>query len=149
MSAAARRVLGDEPAPEELTPQLRNVVDEGWFELDGAYLLKAWHESYFGPRRDAKSYESAVNGRGIPDLDLVEAGDRTARRLLGRGIAFARAALLRAEKDIPNVEMAARVSAAPVLTDPSQITGYVTFRAVRPDDAPEGDPDEDYMEVRL
>jgi hypothetical protein len=137
MSVASRPVLGEDVRREELTPQLAEVVDEGWFELDGAYLLKAWHASYHGPRFDDTSYEIAVNGRGIPDLDLTEIGAARAKRLLERGIAFARAALSRARDAIPHVEMYAYVSAAPVLCDPAQITGHVTFctdgRYIRPD----------------
>jgi len=149
MSAAATRVLGDDPVQEDLMPALTSVVDQGWFELDGAYLLKAWHESYYGPRQDVKSYEFAVNGRGIPDLDIEEAGDARAKRLLTRGIVFARAALRRARADTPRAEIAAAVSAAPVLTDPDRITGYVTFWTVRPDDWPAVDPGAEDMVVRL
>ncbi|WP_273938064.1 hypothetical protein [Kutzneria chonburiensis] len=62
------------------------IFDDRWFELDGAVLLKGWHASYHGDRArftDTTGYELAVNGRGIPDLDLAEEGEARAERLRG------------------------------------------------------------------
>ncbi|MFC0548099.1 hypothetical protein [Kutzneria chonburiensis] len=115
------------------------IFDDRWFELDGAVLLKGWHASYHGDRArftDTTGYELAVNGRGIPDLDLAEEGEARAERLRGRGVAFAEAALKRAEKDLPHVEVVAYVSVSPTLFDPDRYTGNVTFCAVRQGDPP-------------
>ncbi|WP_273938065.1 hypothetical protein [Kutzneria chonburiensis] len=51
-------------------------------------------------------------------------------------MAFAEAALKRAEKDLPHVEVVAYVSVSPTLFDPDRYTGNVTFCAVRQGDPP-------------
>jgi len=115
------------------------VFDDSWFELDGAVLLKGWHANYHGDRArftDTTGYELAVNGRGIPDLDLAEVGEARVERLRTRGMAFAEVALKKAETDVPNVEVVAYVSVSPTLFDPELFTGNVTFCAARPGDPP-------------
>jgi hypothetical protein len=111
--------------------------------LDGAILLTDWYESYYGERArfpETMDYEIAVNGRGIPDYDLVELGEARVSRLLRRGVAFAWAALHEQHRQLPDIRMAARISAAPIwvdlddpddLMDPDGFTGYVTFYAMR------------------
>ncbi|EEP71891.1 hypothetical protein MCAG_02218 [Micromonospora sp. ATCC 39149] len=118
----------------DLTPELDTVVRHGWRIIDGAVLLASWYESYHGDRltfSEAMDYEVAVNGRGIPDLDLTE--DRYVRvpRLLRRGMAFAWSALRMQHSQFPDIEVSAYVSISPTLFDPDYFTGNVTFCAMR------------------
>jgi hypothetical protein len=128
---------------KDLIPELQAVVSRGWGVVDDAILLVAWYEGYFGDRSrfpDVMDYEAAVNGRGIPDIDLIEVGEARVSRLLRRGLAFAWAALHEQRNQLPEVEVAAYVSAAPTLVDPDHFTGNVTFCAERPGWPPYIDP---------
>ncbi|MET7396916.1 hypothetical protein ABZS66_25880 [Dactylosporangium sp. NPDC005572] len=132
MSAEAARILGSRRLPAVTASDLvwPDVIDDGWVVVDGAVLLAAWFRSYHGDRsrfRTTTDYELAVNGRGIHDLDLTGTGEARVRALLRRGVAFAQAALDKQRHQLPGVIVTARVSAASVLLDPSQFTGYVTF----------------------
>lgn len=123
----------------ELTPELDVVVRQGWRIVDGAVLLSSWYESYHGDRStfsETMDYEVAVNGRGIPDLDLTE--DRYVRvpRLLRRGMAFAWSALHVQHSQFPDIEMSAYVSVSPTLFDAEYFTGNVTFCSVRHGERP-------------
>lgn len=114
------------------------VIDEGWVRDDGAILLAAFRASYFGERstfRTIGDYELAVNGRGIPDLDLETQGPERVPLLMRRGCAFAWTALHTACSVMPESPMMARISAAPVLMDPDTFTGHVSFISCRFADA--------------
>jgi hypothetical protein len=118
----------------DLLAEYQPVLESGWEDVDGAIVLKGWHESYFGERSrfsETMDYEISVNGRGIPSFDLPENRDRRISMLLRRGAAFAWAALHVQRNQLPGVKMAAYVTAAPTLMDPSHFTGNVTFCASR------------------
>ncbi|MDX6743537.1 hypothetical protein [Actinocorallia sp. A-T 12471] len=84
--------------------------------------------------------EISVNGRGIPDLDLLEEGEARAATLLRRGTAFAWAALNVQYRHLPQVRMVAYISASPTLFDPDYFTGNVTFCRLRDGQPPYMDP---------
>lgn len=109
---------------------LEPVLSAGWVLDDGANLLAAFRESYFGRRSafaDVGSYESAVNGRGIPDMDFEELGPESIELLMRRGTSFAWDAL-HAAADLPwKPSLLARVSVEPTMMDANMYTGYVTF----------------------
>ncbi|MET7993368.1 hypothetical protein ABZU76_20965 [Amycolatopsis sp. NPDC005232] len=137
MSSEAARMAGsdffDALRKNDVVVELRGVIERGWITVDGAHLLEAWYRSYFGDRdrfSEVIDYEAAVNGRGIPDLDLTEIGESLVSLLLGRGVAFAWAALHQQNDDLPAVWMAAYISAGPTLFDPDKFTGNVTFCTV-------------------
>jgi hypothetical protein len=138
MSAGAARIMGSgflqTVTRNDLVPELQGVVSRGWVVIEHATLLAAWYESYFGERSrfpETMDYEVAVNGRGIPDMDLVEIGEARVSRLLRRGVAFAWAALHEQRNQLPGVGVTAYIFAAPTLVDPDHFTGNVTFCAVR------------------
>jgi hypothetical protein len=111
--------------------------------IDGAVLLTSWYESYHGERSrlpELLDYEIAVNGRGIPDLDLVEEGEARVFRLLRRGLAFAWAALHQAHMDLPGTTLVSYISASPTLMDPDHFTGNVTFCSTSPGQPAHLDP---------
>ncbi|MFI6056379.1 hypothetical protein ACIBCO_40785 [Streptomyces violascens] len=97
---------------------------------DGATLLAEFRDSYFGRRSDFATigaYESAVNGRGIPDMDIDVMGSGSIDILMRRGISFAWDALHEAV-DLPwKPSLVARVSVEATLMDADMYTGYVTF----------------------
>ncbi|MFF4594456.1 hypothetical protein [Amycolatopsis sp. NPDC001319] len=137
MSSEAARIAGadllDVVRQSDVVVELSGVVEQGWVTVDDAHLLEAWYQSYFGNRGRFSAvidYEAAVNGRGIPDLDLSGTGEPRVSRLLRSGVAFAWAALFRQNTDLPDVRMAAYVSAGPTLFDPEHFTGNVTFCTV-------------------
>ncbi|MFG2000929.1 hypothetical protein ACGFNU_17460 [Spirillospora sp. NPDC048911] len=139
MSADAARIAGrgffQSIAQDDLISELQAPIDGGWMISDGATLLRAWRESYFGDRSrfsEVVDYEVAVNGRGIPDMDLDSVGEVRVLRLLRRGVAFAWAALNRQHCELPSIRMAAYVSVAPTLFDPAHFTGNVTFCTMGP-----------------
>lgn len=119
----------------DVYPSLQYVIDSGWVSDGGAILLAAFRDSYFGERSaftDTGSYELAVNGRGIPDLDIVVQGVERIRVLMRRGVAFGRAALSCANlANVSDAPVLARVSVAPTLMDQELFTGYVTFFSSR------------------
>ncbi|GAA0954896.1 hypothetical protein [Nonomuraea longicatena] len=120
---------------DDLFPAYAPVLDRGWAILGDAVVLVGWHESYRGDRArfpTTLDYEISVNGRAIPDLDLLEEGEARAGSLLRRGAAFAWAALHEQYRQLPEVRMIAYVSAAPTLFDPDYFTGNVTFCSMRP-----------------
>ncbi|MEH0544043.1 hypothetical protein ACWGH3_29685 [Streptomyces sp. NPDC054884] len=129
-----REMLGDDfvngvRASDRYSP-LESVVYAGWVTDDGATLLAEFRDSYFGERSafaDAGSYELAVNGRGIPDLDIEAVGKARVDALMRRGIAFAWDALYAAYALPCESALVARVSVAPILMDPDMYTGYVSF----------------------
>ncbi|SHK06372.1 hypothetical protein SAMN05421803_11348 [Nocardiopsis flavescens] len=123
--AARALLMGGGPA----RPYWPHVPGQGWVSDGGALLLRALLRSYHG-RRSAfghpADYESAVNGRGVPDDGTGDPGV-----LLRRGTAFARSVLAAAERDVPGRSVTARISVAPVLDSPQEHTGYVTFASSR------------------
>lgn len=123
----------------DLTPELDAVVRQGWRIIDGAVLLSCWYDSYHGDRStfsQLMDYEVAVNGRGIPDLDLTEDRNERVPKLLRRGMTFAWRALHVQRHQFPNVEMSAYISVSPTIFDADYFTGNVTFCAVRPGEGP-------------
>ena len=123
----------------DLPAELVAVVRRGWRIIDGAVLLSSWYESYHGDRATfpaVTDYEAAVNGRGIPDLDLPDDSSVRVPALLRAGMAFAWSALHMQNKQFPDIEVSAYVSVSPTLFDPDYFTGNVTFCAVRPDERP-------------
>ncbi|WP_329049131.1 hypothetical protein OG738_40895 [Amycolatopsis sp. NBC_01488] len=123
----------------DLTPELDAVVRQGWRIIDGAVLLSCWYDSYHGDRltfSQIMDYEVAVNGRGIPDLDLTEVRNDRVPKLLRRGIAFAWRALHVQQHQFPDIEMSAYISVSPTLFDANYFTGNVTFCAVRTGERP-------------
>jgi hypothetical protein len=147
MSAAMTRIMGPgflrTVTRDDLSEGYEGLLSDGWVVVDDAVLLSGWLESYYGRRAGfarTMSYELAVNGRGIEDLDLTEGGEARIPRLLRRGVAFAWAALHVQHRQLPEVRMTAWVSAAPVLMEPDRFTGYVTFFATRPGEPVADDP---------
>jgi hypothetical protein len=139
MSAEAVRLVGadflDSITQDDLLPEYQESLRKGWMRNDGAILLRAFHASYHGNWTqpfEMIDYEIAVNGRGIPDMDLQEKGTAQVERLLRRGVAFARAALYEQRRELPDDTMGAYVSAAPIWLDPENFTGNVTFCGVGP-----------------
>jgi hypothetical protein len=138
MSSEAARIMGfgflQTLTQADLIPEFQAPISRGWVVVDGATLLRAWYESYFGERSrfsEIIDYEVAVNGRGIPDIDLIEMGQARVSRLLRRGVAFAWAGLHEQHRQLSDARMAAYISAGPTLVDPEVFTGNVTFCAVR------------------
>lgn len=134
VSARAREILGVNPMKEisraDLDRSRRRVVRDGWMLDDGAAVLVRFRKSYFGIRSsfpNIGTYESAVNGRGMPDGNLVESGFDRVPLLLKRGLAFSWQALYAANRDKFGILLVSRVSVAPVMDSPGIHSGYVTF----------------------
>src|SRR5262245_30429324 len=92
------------------------IVDAGWLVDDDAVLLRRFLDSYHGDRgrfADVVGYEAAVNGRGIPDLDLDPSSPDATLILLRRGVAFAWQALHKAYTHEPRLDVSAYVSVSP------------------------------------
>jgi hypothetical protein len=155
LSDRSGRLLGQEFFSElgvdDLAPAYEVTLARGWKVVDGAVVLAGWYESYHGDRASfptVMDYEIAVNGRAVPDMDLLEEGDARVVRLLRRGAAFAWAALHAQHRQFPEMSMAGFVSAAPTLFDPGFFTGNVTFCCLRPGEPSSADPagnEMDYM----
>lgn len=108
----------------------RETVHRGWTVEGDALLLTSFREAYFGERSKfstASDYETAVNGRGVPDLDIEAVGRERIRLLMCRGVAFAWNALHSVNLLFPGRLVTARISSAPIIMDPDTYTGYVTF----------------------
>lgn len=138
ISAEAARVVGADflqsLSLDDFPIEFEGVVHGGWTTIEGAVLLASWHKSYFGSRsrfRELMDYEIAVNGRGIPDLDLSEIGMDRVRHLVRRGAAFAWEALYKQKRQFSDIKLASYISAAPTLVDPDYYTGNVTFCTIR------------------
>ncbi|GGK88736.1 hypothetical protein [Mangrovihabitans endophyticus] len=120
-------------SPSDLPELFRKAVDDGWVsDQRGAWLMRHFRATYFGSPeafRDVTGYEAAVNGRGIPDLDLASRGTARAAALARRGATFARAALHRLNADYPDHPPAsAYVSISEVDMDDEVVyVGDVTF----------------------
>ncbi|MFF4239408.1 hypothetical protein ACFYYL_26345 [Actinomadura geliboluensis] len=117
---------------------LRAVVKEGWVVEEGATLLAAFRDSYFGDRSrflTVGEYEVAVNGRGIPEDGIECSGAEKIQQLMRRGTAFAWSALHAANTSCRGTALTARISVEPTLFDPDVVTGYVTFFAAEFADA--------------
>lgn len=115
---------------DDVPESFREVVAGGWLLEDGAMLLRLFRDSYFGDRArftDMLGYEIAVNGRGVPDLDITVGGRDRANLLLRRGLAMAWSALHDASRSFPKVTVFGYVSVSPTLMDPDDWTGNVTF----------------------
>jgi hypothetical protein len=93
-------------SPNDVPAEFRQTVDDGWTRDErGAWLLRDFAATYHGSAEafvDLTAYEAAVNGRGVPDLDLTIGGKARAAVLARRGLAFARAALHRLNTDHPD-----------------------------------------------
>jgi hypothetical protein len=137
--------LVDVAALEDVTtaqlPELfRSAVADGWtVDERGAFLLRRFLATYSGsPETDVTGYEAAVNGRGVPDLDLAVTGRARANALARRGVGFARAALGRLDADYPDhPEADAYVSIAEVEGDGEILyVADVTFVTTHPGEPP-------------
>jgi hypothetical protein len=108
----------------------RKIVKSGWIvEDDGAVLLRRLLASCHGDRQHfttVTAWENAVNGRGIPDMDVTEGPDRIAR-LMYRGAEYARAATAVARRSLPDETVLAYVYVTPSPIDPADRAGTVTF----------------------
>jgi hypothetical protein len=118
----------------DLTGLFRQAVGEGWVRSEcGAWLLKQFLATYSGLRisfADITGYEAAVNGRGVPDLDLRSDGIERARDLVKRGYAFARMALFRLGEMPDHPPVTAYISISPAEVDDGVVyTASVTFVA--------------------
>ena len=138
ISAEAARIVGADFLQSldlgDFPVEFEGAVHGGWAVTDGVTLLASWRKSYFGSRsrfRELIDYEIAVNGRGIPDLDLTEMGVNRVRQLVRRGAAFAWEALYKQRCQLPDIKLASYISAAPTLVDPDYYTGNVTFCTIR------------------
>lgn len=141
LSKAASIMLGSENLKQALQGEVprgfREVVARGWFvDEEGAVLLRQRRESYFGDRArfaDIAGYEAAVNGRGIPDLDIEPSivGQERGKLILLRGLAMAWFALCGLGQALPGVKVFGYLSASPTLMDPEDWTGNLTFVSVR------------------
>ncbi|GAA4234877.1 hypothetical protein GCM10022254_40810 [Actinomadura meridiana] len=134
ISPDAERALGSDFLARlrtaDLYLPLRTIVDEGWVMEDGANLLAALRDAYFGDRKRSATvghYESAVNGRGIPDDDINASGPDRVCQLMRRGVAFAWAALYAAKSSERKPLLMSRISMEPTLFDSNVVTGYVTI----------------------
>ena len=109
------------------------AISEGWVvDETGAYLLKLFRRGYFGSRdsfTDVTGYEAAVNGRGVPDLDLSEEGAARVQVLARRAYAFAWMALFSLRGIRDHAEVSAYISVGPTLMDENLYTASVTFCA--------------------
>lgn len=135
-----RRSLS-EAGLHDLPDLFRLAVREGWVRDErGAWLLKQFLATYSGSREDftdLTGYEAAVNGRGIPDLDIMSQGIERARILSKRAYAFAKAALHRLT-EIPNHPRGyAYISISSLEIEKRQVyTGSVTFVTLHHGEAP-------------
>ncbi|MFD0522910.1 hypothetical protein [Paractinoplanes durhamensis] len=81
-------LVGEAALEDVSLPDLfRGAVDDGWtVDERGAWLLRRFLATYSGSPSafsDVTGYEAAVNGRGIPDLDLDVGGRLGPRRSPG------------------------------------------------------------------
>jgi hypothetical protein len=116
----------------DLPEPFRRATSEGWLRDEhGAWLLKYFLETYSSSPAafaDVTGYEAAVNGRGVPDIDLTSDGLDRARDLAKRAYAFARVALYRLSRVPGHPLAAAYVSISSLEMDGDEIyTGSITF----------------------
>lgn len=117
------------PLDVELPLLYRATVDAGWIDVDGAWFLKKFYESYHGVGsqfRDLTGLEAAANGRAIPDDDLPTTGS-SGRNLAERALHFARRALEALPDEAPPVT--AFITIGPAVYDETVVEGSVTFCA--------------------
>lgn len=139
MSVEASRIVGSDflqtITRDDLEPFFEKPLSCGWVVIDDAVLLKNWYKSYRGERArfsETLDYEVAVNGRAIPDLDLVEEGEARAARLLRRGVAFGSAALHEQSRQLRDMRLGAYLTAGRTLADSDRFLGNMAFCALRP-----------------
>jgi hypothetical protein len=124
--------VGDTSAGD-LPAVFQAAIDDGWtVDERGAWMLRRFRATYHGSPEsftDLTGYEAAVNGRGIPDLDLTTDSRDRAVALARRGVAFAREALRRLDAEHPDHPPAvAYVSISEVdMDDEVAYAGDVTF----------------------
>lgn len=126
-------------ASSDLLPELHEVVSAGWtVDGEGATLLRAFLASYHGERdrfSTVTAYEAVVNGRAIPDIDLVPSPVRVSQ-LIRRGVAFVKSALEVARRAVAPTIVLGYVIVSPVLMDPENWVGTVTFCSRRTTESP-------------
>ncbi len=113
-------------------PELfRAAVDEGWVvDETGAHLLKLFRRRYHGNRdlfTDLTGYEAAVNGRGVPDMDVTERGAARVQVLVRRAYAFAWMALFSLRTIPGRATVDGYISVGPALMNEDWYTANVTF----------------------
>src|SRR5437868_15067685 len=117
---------------EDIPEAYWETLREGWIcDEAGAWLLRSFKPGYFGPPcspDDVVGFEANVNGRGIPDMDLLSTGIQRAKELATRGYAFARMALfgLRSMNCHPSMEAYISIGRFE-----DSYTGSVTFASLR------------------
>jgi hypothetical protein len=114
--------------PEADVPRLyQETLEAGWVESDGSWFLKKFRDDYYGSESqftDRTGYESAVNGRAIPEEGL---STESAAQLAARGLTFARHALEKLPAEAPPVT--AYISIGRAIYDDAVVEGNVTFCA--------------------
>lgn len=138
ISSDAARILGEDfletVDASSRYALLSGVVAAGWVQQENATLLSDFLETYHGDRArfpSVGSYEAAVNGRGVPDFDIVATGVERIAAIMRRGVCFAWDALHAAGNLSWAPPLLARISSAPILMDPDVYAGYVTFISER------------------
>jgi hypothetical protein len=114
---------------QEVPPLYAETLEAGWIESDGSWFLSKFRDEYHGSKSqftDHTGYESAVNGRSIPDADATSS-PLSLTQLAVRGITFARDALSLLPADAPPVT--AYVSVGYAAYDEAVVEGNVTFCA--------------------
>jgi hypothetical protein len=143
---------------DDIPSQFRAVATGGWTQdTDGALLLGALHRSYSGRRSlftDVTSYEAAVNGRGVPDMDLPDHGPRRVDMLIRRSYSFACEALSQLSRIPEPPLVTAFISIAKTWTEDPVFVGTVTFWARHEGENPyfevsDTDPDNATMSLEL
>jgi hypothetical protein len=98
---------------EDIPQAFREILEQGWQEVNGLWLLKALHEGYVG---DADGFtgsveaEATLNGRGMIDYDLPDETPQRLTTLVRRSFAYAGAGTLSAERVAGNPGVVAYVS---------------------------------------
>ncbi|MFF9128636.1 hypothetical protein [Streptomyces sp. NPDC014806] len=121
---------------EDVPEPFRLIVHEGWTVDGDAHLLTALRSGYHGTVRsewrDVIPYEAAVNGRGMMDYDLPEAGRERLDALLRRSLGYACIAL-RAVPEEQKWPVLGYVSLSEGGLEGGLLTAHVTFCSERPD----------------
>jgi hypothetical protein len=140
----------------DVPSRCREVVAEGWIrDAEGAVLLCALLRSYHGRRSafiDVRSYEAAVNGRAVPDMDLPVMGPQRVEMLIRRSYFFACGALSQLRKMADPPQVTAFIVINRTDTEDPVYVGTVTFWARHEGEKPyfelsDNDPDDAMMSI--
>ncbi|MES5823849.1 hypothetical protein [Streptomyces sp. RG80] len=121
---------------EDMPDQFRAVVEAGWTLEEEARLLRALYSGYSGVGRaefdDVVHFEAVVNGRGMMDYDLPDAGSERLGPLLRRSLGYACTALLSVPSD-GLWPVLGYISLSEGGLNDDMLTAHVTFCSQRPD----------------